>query len=524
MNTFDSLGGSPPTTLSKYLPHTIGLLAAGVVASFACRLPPVHSLSRAELIGSSFERLLAVFLAYSVTAFILRLLRTGTRAGDALRQTLRTSLAALWLAPLALFIRENSVWALAVAVVFMASVARSFHLLQDRLLQSRDEQRDTTELAFLFFPSEFSTAELSPWFWRQMWSTGAALCAQAGVLAGFAGYPFKGAILMGISSAVWTWSLIKDAPKGSPQPPAPSQFAQRILVAVVIAAVFMAVGLSPYLRNTSGFGGFGVPSGRHASRRLVQVDLHGQRRGEMPSESGEGRGQPGEEKGSEDGERWAKSNTEKRFEDSLGTARDGNPGVILWPNEQTLTKLVAPAPAMRNSLLRTSRSAKPLDIPFNGVYWFFKAPDRHPPATSRQAHGTPEVLDIHSTDRRPLSMEAHEHFGSMIDLDCCSRIQIAIRNADVYPETVSLELILFNSSLPGKPSQSLGTVMVKSTRAWKLYEARSSTSETLNFPIPANPALRRFDEVMIVFRLDAIRADDGAKVAIDHFVLVPRGL
>jgi hypothetical protein len=25
-------------------------------------------------------------------------------------------------------------------------------------------------------------------------------------------------------------------------------------------------------------------------------------------------------------------------------------------------------------------------------------------------------------------------------------------------------------------------------------------------------------------RLDAFRADDGAKIAIDHFVLVPRGL
>jgi len=27
-----------------------------------------------------------------------------------------------------------------------------------------------------------------------------------------------------------------------------------------------------------------------------------------------------------------------------------------------------------------------------------------------------------------------------------------------------------------------------------------------------------------VFRLDAFRADDGAKIAIDHFVLIPRGL
>jgi hypothetical protein len=134
------------------------------------------------------------------------------------------------------------------------------------------------------------------------------------------------------------------------------------------------------------------------------------------------------------------------------------------------------------------------------------------------------MLNIHSTDRRPLSMEAHDNLGSLIDLNCCSKIQIAIRNADPYSETISLELILIDSSLPGKPSQSLGRVTVKSKRTRNLYEEESSTRETLNFVIPANPAIRRFDEVKIVFRLDAFRADDGAKIAIDHLVLVPRGL
>ena len=123
------------------------------------------------------------------------------------------------------------------------------------------------------------------------------------------------------------------------------------------------------------------------------------------------------------------------------------------------------------------------------------------------------------------TMEAHEHLGNMLDLDCCSKIQIAIRNADHYPETVSLELVLINASVPGKPSQSLGTMMVKSTRPWKLYdEPAKPVSETLNFVIPTHASIRRFDEVMVVFRLDAARADAGPKIAIDRFVLVPRGL
>jgi hypothetical protein len=69
-----------------------------------------------------------------------------------------------------------------------------------------------------------------------------------------------------------------------------------------------------------------------------------------------------------------------------------------------------------------------------------------------------------------LSMEAHENLGNMIELGGCSRIQVAIRNADHYPETVSLELVLINTRAPGKPAQSLGKVMVKSTRPWKLYD------------------------------------------------------
>ncbi len=204
---------------------------------------------------------------------------------------------------------------------------------------------------------------------------------------------------------------------------------------------------------------------------------------------------------------------------------ESDPGIVLWPETQTQTKLVAPTPVFGNALLTGHGSAKPLEIPFDGVYWFFKAPDQHPPRTSRQAHGSPELVNIRSTDRRPLLMEAHDHLGSMLDLDCCSRIQIAIRNADHYPETVSLELVLINTSMPGEPSQSLGTMMVKSTRPWKLYdEAAKPVSETLNFVVPQHASIRRFDEVMVVFRLDAARADAGPKIAIDRFVLVPRGL
>ena len=223
-------------------------------------------------------------------------------------------------------------------------------------------------------------------------------------------------------------------------------------------------------------------------------------------------------------ERSGQTYRRRTSDGSTAPASPGDPGIILWPEKMTHTKLVAPLPAMGNGLLASHRIAAPLEIPFGGAYWFFKAPDVHPPQTSRQAQGSPDVLNIRSTDRRPLSMEAHDNLGSMIDLDCCSRIQIAIRNADRYPDTVSMELVLVNTALRGKPSLSLGTLTVKSTRPWRLYEERRPASETLNFAVPTHASIRRFDELMVVFRLDASRADAGPKIAIDRFVLVPRGL
>jgi hypothetical protein len=158
------------------------------------------------------------------------------------------------------------------------------------------------------------------------------------------------------------------------------------------------------------------------------------------------------------------------------------------------------------------------------VYWFFKSPDVRPPASSRQAHASPDAVEIRSTDRRPLSIEAHDHLGSSIDLACCSRIQVAIRNADRYPDTVSLELILVDTSHPQHASESLGQMMVKSTAPWKIYEHPHPMNETLNFEIPSRSRLRHFDEISIVFRLDRARADAAARIAIDHLVLMPRGL
>jgi hypothetical protein len=487
MSTFDLVGTSAPKPFPKWLPLAGGLLAALLVATFVSRLPLVHTLSPAEALGLAIDNVLEVFLVSAAVAWGLSGIRPRPTGSDRRRLILRTSLDALWLAPLALFIRENSLWAMPMAALFVTRAVRSFRSLQDDFEPTdREESQPLPYQVALTLPPSSA-------FSQQSSGACAALCAEAGAITGFAGYPFTSAFLVGIAFAVWTWSSTKGAQPGGAQPP--PTFSSRPLPIIALAIVITALGLVRYLPHSFRIRGFGVSSPYHA------------RQGPPP-----------------DGEE-GQVGRQKTF-DRAGLAPDeSDPGIILWPEAQTPTKLVAPAPVFGDTLQTGRGSAKPLEIPFDGVYWFFKAPDLHPPKTSRQAHGSPELVNIRSTDRRPLSMEAHDHLGNMLDLDCCSKIQVAIRNADHYPETVSLELVLINTSAPGKPSQSLGTMMVKSTRPWKLFDdAAKSVTETLNFAIPTHSSIRRFDEVMVVFRLDSVRADSGPKIAIDRFVLVPRGL
>jgi len=119
-------------------------------------------------------------------------------------------------------------------------------------------------------------------------------------------------------------------------------------------------------------------------------------------------------------------------------------------------------------------------------------------------------------------MEAHQNFGTSINPSFCREIQIVIRNADCYPGTVSLELILIDTTLREKPSQSLGSSAVVSAMTWKLYDDRPVTTEILHFNVPVKSRISRFDELMVIFRLDPGRSFSAAKMGITSFILIPR--
>ena len=209
------------------------------------------------------------------------------------------------------------------------------------------------------------------------------------------------------------------------------------------------------------------------------------------------------------------------MDDDGRSERSGYPGIVLWPKNIEHVKLIAP-PASANVLPTLGLHPTAVSIPFDGVFWFFRWPDTHPSRRAHVAHGSPDEFNIRSTDSRPLLMEAHQYLGTQIQLSCCRQIQVELRNADHYPGTVSVELILRNTSLAGKPFLSLGTMPVSPNRPWKLYEEHTSGNEVLTFPIAGSTSVHQFDEFTVVFRLTPDRSLLAARIGIERFILVPR--
>ncbi len=164
---------------------------------------------------------------------------------------------------------------------------------------------------------------------------------------------------------------------------------QRILKQYLVAILVTAVSLIPFLRGGSWIKGFSLLLGSGSI---------------MP---------------------------ERSIHKSKPVAMDGDNsfvGIILLPPPREKTEIVPPrshAPSVN-----PWTKSQPLVIPFDGSYWYFKAPNHDPGLRPHVVRGKATEANIHSTDRRPIMMEAHQSFGTAIDRSCCREIQVAITNAD----------------------------------------------------------------------------------------------
>jgi hypothetical protein len=194
-------------------------------------------------------------------------------------------------------------------------------------------------------------------------------------------------------------------------------------------------------------------------------------------------------------------------------------GVILTLPPKPHPRIVPPAASDIPNF--SSALARPVIVPFDGVYWYFKQPDTRPSADAHIQRGDPIKTNIRSTDYRKLAMEAHQMLVTPISGDCCRAIRVDLLNGDDRPGPIRIELLLRDTSAKPSSSVLLGSIAIPSSELQHIPLNRQPVPESLRFQMPAKARGRRFDEITVAIQPSSDRALGGSKIAIQNFVLVP---
>jgi hypothetical protein len=474
------------------LAQIASLIATAWIVWNVTALPCAAFPAPASAIRRAVEFTLLAWLWSAAVALALQFAIRRVERVDLAGATLRTSLVAVWFAPATLLLYRFSIATLAAALVLVVNATRLLYT-QWRIVQPVDElAMPVFGTAVLLgegaLPPPFLTRHLGP-------ALTVAAGLQFGVAAGLFRHQFLAGGLLTLSVAMLTVFAISSGAWEPPRPPTlpRSVFGALMTVALAVGLTILAAG------GGGGWGWFGWGGGGDEASSRPLGDLLAGRHPAPAASAGQ------------------RPSTPDMIVPGAADVAGSFPGVILWPEIQEVTRLIVPLPANPGAL---AASKNPYGIPFGGEYWFFRVPFRRPPPRSVLERGTPWKISFSTTDRWPLNMEAHEKLDRPMDISCCSRIRVAVANADRYPHTVSLELIL--RDLPGGESQSLGTVPVTSVPDLKA-DPVSPVAETLDFAVPAEPRVRVFNEMTVVYHRDYTRVYRSARVSIERFILVPRG-
>ena len=448
-----------------WLLPTVAVVVGASLAWSARPIPRFQSLGWSNLWIAAVRYVLLVQLGATFAACLAYIALKYRGVSVHLRYGPLLGAAAIaWLAPLVLFVTQASWWAVLAIIIAVSSAARlAYSGYHGRAGESPQESSTSFELL---------AAPPSPHFFRQILpGLAAAFCLNSVMLAALANRPLIATVFSGVSAAIisWQWNTWSY----SAERRAASLLGRIVPLAlwVATAIMFTAGGLTPYLRK-------GSATDVHAGGGKIPI----------------------------------------RLSDDLPSYK----GVILF-EERPQEKLAVPPPTSflsRQTLFRAE--SQPLNIPFDGVYWFYQPPDRQPREDSLRKRGSPADLGFHSNDGRPLLMEARQNLGRLIDVDCCSKILVTITNAEADSNLVVLELSLANTTVTGIPVLSLGVQRAAGQAAAGLQHIQRGIRQTITYKVPATPTIRQFDELIIVFHRSEPMATKSTKVAISEFALVPR--
>ena len=423
----------------------------------------------------------AASLAGAFITIVLCIAASYWEGEDLIRATFRASSAAVWFAPCVILLAQLSP---AAAIPALVLVVNATHLLYIQWRVKRPPLEAPRDSGL------FATAQLPERHFIRDFGPGLAISftVQTGVCAMLLHHAVLAGLSFGAGTALATVFALTSRGVQPTKPPRSMPRAFLGLALTIVLAIGLTIGgmLPNFLR---GHGGGDGGTGDSAAGQIPGMPGNG--RDDLPDASAG---------------------------DLAGAG--GFPGVILWPEIKPIPTLIAPMP-------QTLKGGgppvmpRPLAINFSGEYWMFRWPYARPPKSSFFQRGSPAALSFMSTDHQPLLMEARHKLDQAVALSCCSAIRLEIRNADRYPGTISLELVLIDRERPGEPSLSLGHYDVTS-RPDITGDPVIPVPETLEFPIPSTATLDAFDEFRVVFHRAHRRMDKSAKLAIDRFVLVPR--
>jgi hypothetical protein len=442
-----------------------GCISAAMVTSLSSRLPQSHTLSWTTILVRSVKYIALATaggaIGTSIPWFFLK-----TKPSFSLA-SLSKIVAVGWIffPCITLFYRRQSPWMF--PALALATVASAFSLRRLFPASAEPDQRKPPDWYTSDLPSLYGLPIAN---FRPMRAFFIAICAQAALPLAIADRPFPAGILLStcLSLLVWRWSALDSS--------AVKQFAgsRQTILLCAFAFFFTVLAILPWVADKS-YGSNKVP-------RRPALITHESTESDVPGSD--------------------------------------YVGIILWPPPIKKTKIVPPRPHAASFTI--GKASKPVVIPFDGQYWYFKAPSKRPGPRAHIAHGRATYVNVHSTDSAPLLMEAYQNLGTSIDLECCSEIDVAITNADVRPGTIALGIRLADSGSIGEPSQDLGERTIVSSEAAQIPMNRPPVEEVLRFPIPQPSTIHRFDEITIVFLSARERARGGAKVSIESFTLIPR--
>ena len=453
---------------SPMLLPLIGSILATSVAVTLILVPPSRpSLSLAQLfLRAAIDLTIAACIHLATVWAIWRLIREYLHAPVSLLM-LHIWAAIVWLPLVSLLHAEHSLWLCCIVPWACANAIIYLALWDDRFERSEPESPIDRSPRPLF-----QTETVVP-LWRTLLPYVAiVITAQAGAASLMNGSPWMAAGLFSICLLI----LLLRHPIVRPDRLRRQRrrFSKAAFVQTATAFFLLATALTPFLQRAYGVQSL---SGLLAIRPPVVQSVHAS----VPS--------------------------------------SGYSGVILMLPPKPHPRIVPPTKGEQTSF--SAAIAKPVVIPFDGVYWYFKHPDLQPRRDARVQHGDPIKANVRSTDEYPLQMEAHQLLPTPVSLECCHALRVDLLNGDARPGIIRLEVRLKDTSLKNRQAISLGSIVIPSSQVKHISLTRPPVHESMRFELPAAARHHQFDEITLVIAPDKERARGGSKIAIQNFVLMP---